>query len=353
MKHVVIDGKYIGPQFEPYLIAEISANHNGKIQKALDLIRKAKEAGADAVKIQTYTPDTMTLRSDKDDFKIVDGTWKGYTLYDLYKEAHTPWEWHQELFNYAKEVGITIFSSPFDETAVDFLEDLNVPAFKVASFEIVDLPLIEYIAQKNKPIIISTGMALKNEIDEAVNIIKKFHDKIIVLHCISGYPTPLEQSNLGMIKTLKEDFQVLTGLSDHTLGTAASVAGVSLGACLIEKHLIENREDGGPDSSFSLEPKEFAGLCSETRAIWSATQKPTYRLEKAEESNKIFRRSIYFVKEMQKGDSIDASCIKRIRPGYGLPPKYFNSLIGKRTTQNISPGTATSWDLIKNGSSTL
>lgn len=339
MSFIEINERKIGEGYPPYVIAEVSANHNGDIEKALKLIEVAKESGADAVKIQTYTADTMTVDSDRDDFKINGGLWDGYTLYQLYEEAHTPWEWHAPIFKKAKELGITIFSTPFDESSVDFLMDLDVPAFKIASFEMTDLPLVEYIAKQGKPIIMSTGMASVEEIEETLNVIKKFNKQVVVLHCISGYPTPLEQSNLSSIEDISKRFDVLSGLSDHTLGTAASVAGVALGACVIEKHFTESRSDKGPDSEFSLEPKELASLVYETNSVWKSIQSKPFEREKAEKENLKFRRSIYFVKELEKGDVITLDSIRRIRPGYGLEPKYFNDILGKKVKRSVSLNT--------------
>ncbi len=339
-----IDGIEISRNHPPYIIAEISANHNGAIAKALKLIELAKECGADAVKIQTYTADTMTVDSQRSDFKIEGGPWDGYTLYQLYREAHTPWEWHKNLFEKAGEVGITFFSSPFDETAVDFLADLNVPAFKVASFELKDLILIEYMAKQMKPMIVSSGMANTNEIEEALAIIRKYHNNIILLHCVSGYPTPLEQSNLSTVSDLEGRFKVIPGLSDHTLGTAAAVASVALGACVIEKHFIESRKDKGPDSDFSLEPSELRTLCFETKSIWKSLQGEKYEMKEAESPNLKFRRSIYFIKSLKAGDVIAEDSIKRIRPGFGLEPKYFNEIIGKKVKRNIEENSPVKWD---------
>lgn len=343
-----IAGRKIGSNFPPYIIAEISANHNGDINKALRLIEIAKESGADAVKMQTYTADTMTLDVDKDDFKIRSGLWKGYTLYDLYKEAHTPWDWHEKMFNHAKEVGITLFSSPFDETAVDFLETLNTPAYKIASFEATDTPLIEYIAKKNKPMIMSTGMANLEEITESVDVIKKAgNDQLVLLHCISAYPAMAKDYNLKTIQDLSQKFNVITGLSDHTLGTATSVASVSLGASVIEKHFIEDRNDKGPDSEFSLEPDELKKLCEETKIAWEAVGEVNYKRKAQEESNAVFRRSIYFSEDLDKGDIISKANIRRIRPGFGLEPKYFYELLGKKVIKNVEKGQPVSWDTIE------
>lgn len=346
MNYFSIGERKIGREYPPYIIAEISANHNGKIEKALRLIEIAKECGADAVKIQTYTPDTMTLDHPRSDFQITKGPWKGYSLYQLYKEAHTPWDWHQALFNKAKEVGITLFSSPFDKTAVDFLMKFDVPAFKVASFEIVDTPLIEYIAKTKKPILMSTGMASISEIEESLNVIKKYHNNILLFHCVSGYPTPLEQSNLGIITDLSTRFDVCIGLSDHTLGTTASVAGVALGATVIEKHFIESRSDMGPDAQFSLEPSELKSLVSDCQAVWRSIKGSSYQNREAEQENLVFRRSIYFVKNLQAGETISEESIRTIRPGHGLKPKHFYDLIGAKVKTKIEKGTPVSWELI-------
>jgi N-acetylneuraminate synthase len=343
-----IAGRKIGKDYPPYIIAEISANHNGDINKALRLIDIAKDSGADAVKMQTYTADTMTLNVDKEDFKIKDGLWKGYTLYDLYKEAHTPWDWHQKMFDHAKEVGITLFSSPFDETAIDFLEELNTPAYKVASFEATDIPLIQYMAKQDKPIIMSTGMASFDEITESVEAIKAIGNKnLILLHCVSAYPAMASNYNLKTIADLGRNFNVITGLSDHTLGTATSVASVALGACVIEKHFIEDRNDKGPDSSFSLEPSELKTLCEETKIAWESIGEVNYKRKGQEEANAVFRRSIYFSKDMKAGELISNKNIRRIRPGFGLEPKYFNEIMGKKVTADIECGDPVAWNVIE------
>ena len=346
MREVEINNQRIGLDHKPYIIAEVSANHNGSIDKAIKLIEIAKECGADAVKLQTYTPDTMTIDCDKEDFQIKGGLWDGYSLYDLYKEAMTPWEWHEALFKRAKEIGITIFSTPFDESAVDFLMDLDVPAFKIASFEATDLPLIEYIAKKGKPIILSTGMASFDEIKESVDLIKKYNDQLIVLHCVSGYPVPPEQSNLRTIPMLSDKLGVISGLSDHTLGTATAVSSIALGACVIEKHFIESRQDKGPDSEFSLEPNDLKKLVEETSIAFESLGQAGFDRKNVEKGSLIFRRSIYFIKDMKAGEVITKDKIRRIRPGLGLAPKYYEELIGKTVVKDISVGTATNWDLI-------
>lgn len=344
---VTIDGTRIGSDHPPYFIAEISGNHNGDIQKAKELIRLAKEAGASAVKLQTYTPDTMTIQSDKQYFKINSGLWSGYTLYDLYKWAHTPWEWHKELFDIAKQEGITIFSSPFDETSVDFLEELNVFAYKVASFELIDLPLIRYIAKKGKPMIMSTGMANLQEINEAVSVCQEEGNKdLVILHCVSGYPTPIADTNLRTIPVLADIVGGIVGLSDHTLSDSVAVASVALGARVIEKHFIKSRSDEGPDSTFSLEPQEFATLCKSCAEAFQSLGRPGFERKASEEVNIKFRRSIFFVKELKKGETIEKSHIRRIRPGYGIEPKHFDELIGRQVNQDIEVGTPVSWGVL-------
>ncbi|MAD02039.1 MAG: pseudaminic acid synthase [Pseudoalteromonas sp.] len=343
---IKIDNNYIGEDFSPYIIAEMSGNHNGDIDRAKELIKQAKQAGASAVKMQTYTADTMTIDCDKDDFQIKGGLWDGKNLYQLYEWAHTPWNWHQVLFSYANDLGITLFSSPFDETAVDFLESLNAPAYKIASFELVDHPLIAKVAKTKKPIILSTGMATYDEIAEAIKVAKNNgNEELIVLHCISGYPTPIAESNLSTITKLKKDFGVQVGLSDHTLGTTASVAATVLGATVIEKHFTLKRADGGPDAAFSLEPNELQQLCNTTKDAWLSLGQANYELKKAETPNLQFRRSVYVVEDIKKGDTFNEKNIRRIRPGFGLQPKYYNELLGSTATKNISKGTPMRWDL--------
>lgn len=342
-----INGREISSQQPPYIIAELSANHNGMLQKALDTIAAAKTAGADAIKLQTYTADTMTIDVDLKEFIIRGGLWDGYKLYDLYNEAHTPFEWHKAMFDYARKINITSFSTPFDETAVDLLEDLNVPAYKVASFEAIDLPLISYIASTKKPMIISTGMANLEEIGEAVATAREGGCKdLILLHCISSYPAPIEQSNLLTIPDMAKRFGVQVGLSDHTINNTTSITSVALGATIIEKHFILDRSDKGPDSEFSIEPAELERLCTETKEAWLALGEAGYERKPAEEENIVFRRSIYFVKPLKSGEIITKDHIRRIRPGFGLAPKHYEKLIGKTVKQDIEIGMATSWDLI-------
>ncbi len=331
-----ISGRRIGTDQPPYIIAELSANHNGKFEVALRIIEAARKAGADAVKLQTYKPDTMTLDSDGEDFQIRGGLWDGRRLYELYEEAHTPWEWHKPLFDHARKLGITIFSSPFDATAVDLLEDLGAPAYKIASFEAVDLPFIRTVAQTGKPMIISTGMADADEIAEAITAARDGGCKeLAILHCVSGYPAPAEDYNLRTIPDMAARFGVVTGLSDHTLGNATAIASVALGASIIEKHFTLDRSGGGPDDSFSLEPDELQSLCADAKTAWAALGQVDYGRKSSEQGNIQFRRSLYFVKDMQAGEVITADCIRSVRPGYGLPPKYLDEVIGRTTAIDV------------------
>ncbi|MCE8014969.1 pseudaminic acid synthase [Halomonas sp. MCCC 1A17488] len=338
--YIEIDGRRIAEDQPPYIIAELSANHNGKLETALRIIEEAKKAGADAVKLQTYRPDTITLDCDSDDFKIKGGLWDGRTLYELYEEAHMPWEWHEPLFARARELGITIFSSPFDTTAVDLLESLGAPAYKIASFEAVDLPLIEYVAKTGKPMIISTGMADAEEIQEAIDAARGAGCKqLAILHCVSGYPAPAEDYNLRTIPDMIERFGLVTGLSDHTLDNTTAITSVALGASLIEKHFTLDRNGGGPDDSFSLEPKELAELCRDSRTAWSALGKVDYGRKSSEQGNVQFRRSLYFVKALKAGEIITEDAVRSVRPGYGMPPKYLSSVLGRKAGKNIKANT--------------
>ena len=345
-----INDRVIGPDQPPYIIAELSANHNGSLERALKTIDEAKRCGADAIKLQTYTADTMTIDCDLPDFMVKGGLWDGYKLYDLYKWAETPFEWHEAMFSHARKIGITIFSTPFDETAVDLLEELNTPAYKIASFEIVDLPLISYVAKTGKPIIMSTGMASEEEIDEAVETVRAAGCKqLVLLHCISSYPAPIDQSNIRQVPNLAKRFNVITGLSDHTLGTTVSVASVAQGASLIEKHFTLSRQDKGPDSEFSIDPEDLKKLCIDTKNAWLSLGKAGFNRQKAEEGSKAFRRSLYFVKDLPEGHVIKADDIRRIRPGMGLPPKLFDKILGKRTANNVTKGQAVNFkDVILN-----
>lgn len=345
---IQILGRKIGNNFPPYIIAEMSANHNGDINNAFSIIEEAKKAGADAIKMQTYTADTITLNFDSEDFKIHDGLWNGRTLHELYQEAHTPWEWHKPLFDYAQELGITIFSSPFDNTAIDLLEDLNAPAYKIASFEAIDLPLIRYAASTGKPLIISTGMADLEEITEAVEAAKEAGCReLALLHCVSGYPAPAEDYNLHTIPDMIKHFSLVTGLSDHTLDNTTAITSVALGASIIEKHFTLDRKGGGPDDSFSLEPKNLTALCRDTKTAWQALGKVDYSRKASEQANIKFRRSLYFVKDMEVGDIITLDSLKSVRPGYGLAPKYLNKIIGQRILTNVSYGTPVTLNIME------
>lgn len=336
MKEIKIDGRSIGAAYPPYIIAEISANHNGSIETAKKIIEEAKKAGADAVKLQTYTPDTITLNSDAEDFRIRGGLWDGRTLYDLYKEAHMPWEWHKPLFDHARAQGITIFSSPFDNTAVDLLEDLNAPAYKIASFEAVDLPLIKYVASTRKPMIISTGMADAEEIQEAIDAARSGGCKeLVILRCVSGYPAAAEDYNLRTIPDMLERFGVLVGLSDHTLDNTTAIASVAMGACVIEKHFTLDRSGGGPDDSFSLEPNDLRLLCEMAKTCWHAIGGVEYGPKSTELGNIKFRRSLYFVKNIKKDQIITSDCVRSVRPGYGLAPKYMENIVGMHAANDI------------------
>jgi N-acetylneuraminate synthase len=347
MKPISINGRSIGPDHPPYIIAELSANHNGSLERALATIDAAQRCGADAIKLQTYTADTITIDCDRPEFMIQGGLWDGYKLYDLYKWAETPYAWHAPLFEYARKRGITVFSTPFDETAVDLLESLNTPAYKIASFEIVDLPLIRYAASTGKPMILSTGMASEAEIEEAVTTARDAGCKdLVLLHCISAYPAPMDQANLRQMPELAKRFGTLPGLSDHTLGTTASVAAVALGACLIEKHFTLSRADKGPDSEFSLEPADLERLCAEARDAWLALGRAGFERQAAEAGSKVFRRSIYVTADLQPGDVLTPQNLRRIRPGHGLPPKYYDTLLGKRVNRAVKKGTPVSWSLL-------
>lgn len=345
--YITINNRKIGVDFPPYIIAELSANHNGDIQRAFKIMEEAKKAGADAIKLQTYTQDTLTIDCDNEDFQIHGGLWDGQTLYELYKGAHMPWQWHKPLFEKAKQLDITIFSSPFDFTAVDLLEELDAPAYKIASFELVDLALIARVAQTGKPMIMSTGMANEEEIQEAIdNAYENGCEALIVLHCVSGYPAPAGQYNLRTLTDMRKRFNIMTGLSDHTIDNATAVASVALGACLIEKHFTLDRSAGGVDDSFSLEPHELTQLCKDTKTAWQALGKVNYEHTEAEKCNVKFRRSLYVVKEMKAGEKFSAENTRSIRPGFGLAPKYYHDILGKRASIDIVAGTALAYSLI-------
>lgn len=311
------------------------------------------EAINSAVKLQTYTADTITLNSDADEFRIKGGLWDGRTLYDLYQEAHMPWDWHKPLFDHARNLGITIFSSPFDNTAVDLLEDLNVPAYKIASFEAVDLPLIKYVATTGKPMIISTGMADAEEIAEAIEAAREGGCKeLAILHCVSGYPAPAADYNLRTITDMVKRFGLVTGLSDHTLDNTTAITSVALGASIIEKHFTLDRSGGGPDDSFSLEPAELTALCRDSKTAWQALGSVNYGRKSSEQGNAQFRRSLYFVIDMKAGDMITEDAVRSVRPGFGLEPKYFDEIIGKELKVNVSTGEPTSWEALSDAINT-
>jgi pseudaminic acid synthase len=342
MKEISIGQRPIGEGHPTFIIAELSANHNGSIVNAIDTIRAAKRAGADCIKFQTFTADTITLDSKKDDFKITQGTlWDGQYLHDLYKQAYTPWEWHEELFKIAKEEGLICFSSPFDKTAVDFLETLNVPAYKIASFEITDIPLIEYVASKGKPIILSTGIAEQADIELALDACRRMgNNDIALLKCTSSYPAPIDEANMCMVKDLAERYNVISGLSDHTMGATVPVVATCFGAKIIEKHFILDRSIGGPDASFSLDEEEFTAMVKAVREAESAIGKVDYTLTEKQAKGKDFSRSLYVVEDVKAGDVITEKNVRSIRPGFGLHPKYYNEILGQIIESDIDKGVA-------------
>ncbi len=342
-----INGRIISAENPPYIIAELSANHNGSLIKAKESILEAKRCGASAIKIQTYTADSMTIDCDLEDFKIKGGIWDGYNLYQLYEEASTPYEWHNELFRFAKENEITLFSTPFDESAVDFLNDLGAPAFKIASFELLDLPLIKYAASKGKPLLLSTGMGSLDEITDAVNAAYEGGCKqILLFHCISSYPTPTQESNIRMISFLKDKFGVEVGLSDHTLTNTAAMAALTLGASAFEKHFTLSRLDKGPDSQFSIEPNEFKDLVESANECWQGLGKLSFKRSKLEQNSMVFRRSLYFVKDLSEGQIITKDHIRKIRPGFGVSPKFYEKFIGKKVSRVVKRGERVDWEVI-------
>jgi pseudaminic acid synthase len=344
---VTISGRGIGSEHPPYVVAELSANHGGSIERAIAVMEAAKAAGADAVKLQTYTADTMTIDHDSPDFCIKGGLWDGRRLYELYQEAHTPWGWHAALFAKGRELGIPVFSTPFDGSAVDFLETLDPPAYKLASFELVDLPLVRRIAATGRPLIMSTGMATPEEIAESVDTFHTGggHD-LILLHCVSGYPTPAEQSNLRRIPALGKQFGCPVGLSDHTLGTEVAIASVALGACVIEKHFTLRRADGGPDSAFSLEPDELRDLVRGVKTAFAALGTGAPARADVEKGNLVFRRSVYVVRDVSAGETLTTDNLRIIRPGYGLLPRDFEKVIGRKARRPLARGTALTWDAV-------
>jgi pseudaminic acid synthase len=333
---------------EVFIIAELSANHNGSLQTAIDTIKAAKRAGANCIKLQTYTADTITIDCDRDDFIIKGTIWEGRNLHSLYKEAYTPWEWHEELFKVAKEEGLICFSSPFDKTAVDFLEKLNVPAYKIASFEITDIPLIEYVASKGKPIILSTGIATIEDIELALEACRRMgNNDIALLKCTSSYPAPIEEANMVMIKEFTKRFNVISGLSDHTIGSTVPIVATCLGAKIIEKHFILDRSIGGPDASFSMDEKEFTAMVKAVREAEQAMGEVTYNLTDKQIKGRDFSRSLYVVEDIEAGESFTEDNIRSIRPGYGLHPKYYNQILGKTAKENLSKGTPLNWALME------
>ena len=340
-----IAGRPIGPDHPPYIIAELSANHDGSLADALRIIEIAKEAGADAVKIQTYRPDTLTIDCDHPDFKIAGGLWDGHSLYQLYEKAHTPWEWHKDLVDKARDVGITLFSTPFDATAINLLQGLDAPAYKIASFEAVDLPLIANVADTGKPMIISTGMCNEAEIAEAIQCASDHGaEQVAILHCISAYPAPAEDYRLKTIPDMVRRFGVPVGLSDHTLDNVTAIAAVALGASIIEKHVTLDRGRGGPDDSFSIEPDDLARLCADAKTAWQACGAARYERSKDEKANAVFRRSLYVVEDIEAGEAFNEANIRSIRPGYGLPPKHLPDIIGRRAVSRLTRGMALHWD---------
>ena len=345
-----INGINIGRNYPPYVIAEMSANHNGSIENAFEIIKSAKLAGASALKIQTYTPETITLNSKNEDFKVSGGLWDNKYLYDLYSEGQLPYDWHEELFNYARKIGITLFSSPFDNTAVDLLENLNTPAYKIASFEIVDLPLIKYVASTKKPMIISTGMASKEEIEEALETAKENGCKdLSLLHCVSGYPSMPEDYNLLTIVDMLKRFKTTVGLSDHTISNHTAVASISLGASIIEKHFTLDPNKKGLDSEFSINPAQLKDLVKGVNSAWRALGKIDYSSKNVEKESLKHRRSIYCIKKIKKGDKFSLENVKSIRPGYGLSPKFLEKLIGKESNCDIDFATPIDEKFIKGG----
>lgn len=344
---IEIDGRKIGADYEPFVICELSGNHNGSLDRAVQLMEAAAATGADAIKLQTYTPDTITIDCDNEDFRLEGGLWGGRTLYDLYREAYTPFEWHEALFAKGKELGVMVFSTPFDSTAVDLLEGLDAPAYKIASFEIVDLPLIAYVARKGKPMIMSTGMATLGEIGDAVTVARENgSSEIVLLHCVSAYPAQIADSNVRTVPHLGQAFGCVSGLSDHTPGSAASVASIVLGGSVVEKHFTLARSDGGTDAAFSLEPDEFRTLVADCKNAWRSLGRVTYELDPSEQASLRARRSLYAVADIKVGELLTPENVRSIRPGFGLAPKHFPQVIGRRAAKNIARGTGLKWELL-------
>lgn len=348
LPQITIDGRAIGSAHPPYVIAEVSANHNGNLDAALALIDVAAEQGASAVKIQTYRADTITLKSSRPEFQITEGLWAGQSLYDLYEQAHTPWDWHPALFAHARARGITMFSSPFDSTAIDLLEDLGAPAYKIASFEAVDLPLIRYAASTGKPMIISTGMADDVEIAEAVQAARDGGCRqLALLHCVSGYPAPAADYNLRTLSDMITRFGCVTGLSDHTLDSTTAIAAIALGASIVEKHITLDRNGGGPDDSFSLEPGDLAALVAGARTAWDALGRVDYGRKSSERGNAVFRRSLYFVRDLAAGEVITPDSVRSVRPGFGAAPKHLDTVLGRRVRVAVQAETPVQLDQIE------
>ncbi len=344
---IMLNNREISSTNSAYIIAEMSANHNQSFNAAVKILHAAKDAGADAVKIQTYTPDTITIDCNNDYFRINHTIWKGKTLYQLYKEAYTPWEWQPKLMEEANRLGLDFFSTPFDNTAVDFLEEMNVPAYKIASFELIDIPLLEKVAATGKPVILSTGMATLSEIEEAVETLrKKGCDQIVLLKCTSAYPAPPEQANLLTIPHLSATFNIPAGLSDHTLGNVVPITAVTLGACVIEKHFCLSRAKEGPDSQFSMEPEEFKQMVLAIRIAEKAVGRINFQINDQEEKNRMFRKSLFIVREIKAGKKLTADHVKSIRPGHGIHPRYLKSIIGKKAVTDLKKGTPLAWKLL-------
>lgn len=345
---LTIAGRAIGPGHPPFVICELSGNHNGSLDRALSMVDAAAATGCDAIKLQTYTADTLTLASDGPGFRIEEGPWAGRTLHDLYAEAYTPYEWHAALFERARQRGVTIFSTPFDETAVELLESLNAPAYKIASFEAVDLPLIARVARCGKPMIISTGLASLEEMGEALATAQENGAAgVALLHCVSSYPAPIEEANVRTVPDLAARFGVVTGLSDHTPGTVASVAAVALGAAIIEKHFTLARADGGPDAAFSLEPAEFTALVADCKAAWAALGSASYDELGSERAAAGHRRSLYVSADVRAGETLTAANVRSVRPGYGLAPKYLPDLLGRRAARDLKFGEPLDWTMVE------
>jgi N-acetylneuraminate synthase len=344
---IEIAGRRIGADQPPYVICELSGNHNGSLDRALTMVDAAADTGCDAIKIQTYTADTITMDVDRPEFRITGGLWDGRSLYELYREAYTPYDWHPAIFERAKKRGVTIFSSPFDETAVDLLTDLDAPAFKIASFEAVDLPLIRYAAAKGKPLIISTGMANLAEMEAARNAaLEAGAPGVALLHCVSSYPATFADANVRTVADMASKFGCPIGLSDHTMGTAASVAAVAMGASIIEKHFTLARADGGPDADFSLEPVEFTALVHDTKAAWEALGRAHYDVLGSERGNLQFRRSLYIAADVKAGEPLTRANVRSIRPGHGLAPAHFEAVLGRSAARDLARGEPLAWDML-------